>query len=180
MNTPETNRHSEPLLMRLHSMNPNRIDLLAITAPSPDNAITPEILKRQLEAHHPKAGGLVFEETAEEGTLLRWQVKSWVASSRGSLRKEGGHRLLRFTEENRLWALIAAPGWLCLSGAAVYIWMMLAQREPAALFAVVILSAFALLFFRQRDKLQAKKVDAWRKFLADITPNSHAKRQEKV
>ena len=178
MNAPETNGHSGPLLMRLHSANPNRIELLAIAAPSPDNAIAPEALKRQLQAHHPKAGDLVFEEAAEEGTLLRWQAKSWVANSGGSLRKEGGLRLLRFTEENRLWALIAAPGWLCLAGVAVYIWMMLAQREPAALFAVIILSAFALLFFRQREKLQAKKVEAWRKFLADLTADSHAKSHE--
>lgn len=179
MMIPDTSGQARPLLIRLHSSNPNRIELLAIAGTSPDNAIAPEILKRQLEALHPKAGDLVFEEAAEEGTLLRWQAKSWVASSRGSLRKEGGHRLLRFTEENRLWALIAAPGWLCLSGAAVYIWMMLAQREPAALFAVVILSAFALLFFRQREKLQAKKVDEWRKFLVDLVAATATKNQEK-
>lgn len=172
MNPPETTGQSAPLLMRLHSPDRNRLELLALmpAASAPDS----ESLRAVLKTHYPAENKLRFEEATDSETALRWSAKSRVHTSTGSFKSRDGQQLVRFTEESRLWRLAAAPGWLCLVAVAVYGWMMITQREPAALFAIVIFAAFALLFFRQRDKLQAKKTEEIRALVLQMIPGETA------
>lgn len=166
---------ADPLIIRLHSRDRHRIELLAIL-PSQQQNLNPDTteMRRRVEAHHP----LPQPEFSEDsGTAtIRWRAKKLLKRSKGSYQLRETDALLRLQLENRLWSLVAAPGWLCLGGAAVYTWKMLDQQEPAGLFAVIILAAFALLFFNQRDKAQGKAVEELRRQMLALSGENPDKR----